>query len=77
MHGDGFANDEAIADQFADRLARVGVGDLVDFVGVEPDFAFAAADHGGREALLCPQIDPVGNQASVQRRNRVVDGARP
>lgn len=52
VHGDGLADDQAIADELADGLARVGVGDLAHLIGVEPDLALAAADHGGGEALL-------------------------
>ena len=58
MHSDLLANDEAIGHELADRLAGVGIGDLVHFVGVEPDLAFTAADNGGREALLGAEIDP-------------------
>lgn len=59
VHGDGLADDEAIGDELADRLAGVGVGDLVNFVGVQPDLALAAADYGRREALLRAEVDPV------------------
>jgi hypothetical protein len=59
VHSDGLADDEAIADEFADCLTGIGVGDFVHFVGVEPDLALAAADHGGGEALLRPEVDPV------------------
>lgn len=52
MHRHGLADDQAIGDELADCLARVGVGDFVDFVGVEPDLAFAAAGHGGGKTLL-------------------------
>jgi len=52
VHGDGLADDEAILDELADGLARVGVGNLAGLVGVEPDLALAAADNGGRKALL-------------------------
>ena len=45
MHGSLLADDEAIGDEFADGLAGIGVADLVDLVGVEPDFALAAADY--------------------------------
>jgi hypothetical protein len=61
VHGHRLANDEAIADQFSDRLSRVGIGDFVDFVGVEPDLAFAAADDGRREALLGGEVGPKWN----------------
>ena len=59
MHGHGLADDEAIADELADGLAGVGVGDLVHLIGVEPNLALAAAHHGGGEALLGAKVDPV------------------
>jgi hypothetical protein len=58
VHGDGLADNEAIADQLADGLARVGVGDLAHLIGIEPDLALAAADHGRRKALLGTEVDP-------------------
>ena len=65
VHGDGLADDEAIGDEFADGLAGVGVGDFAHFVGVEPDLALSATDHGGREALLSAEVDPVKHAGSV------------
>ena len=59
MHGDLLADNEAIGHEFADGLAGVGVGDLTDFIGVEPDLALTAAGHGGRQALLRAEIHPV------------------
>lgn len=59
VHGDGLADDEAIAHKLADGLAGVGVGDLVDLVGIEPDLTLATANHGGGEALLGAKVDPV------------------
>lgn len=59
VHGDRLADDEAIADELADGLTGVGIGDLVDLVGVKPDLALATADHGGREALLGAKVDPI------------------
>lgn len=59
MHGNRLADDEAIAHKLADGLAGVGVGDLVDLIGIEPDFALATANHGGGEALLGTKVDPV------------------
>lgn len=58
VHGDRLLDDEAIAEELADGLARVCVGDLVDFVRVQPDFALTAARHGGCQALLRAKIDP-------------------
>lgn len=52
MHRHRFADDQSIGNEFADGLARVGVGDFIDFIGIEPDLALAAAGHGGGEALL-------------------------
>jgi hypothetical protein len=57
--GDGLADDQAIADELADGLARVGVADLVDLVGVEPDLVLADTDDRGGQALLGSEIDPV------------------
>jgi hypothetical protein len=45
VHGDGFADNKAIADEFADSLAGIGIGDFIDFVGVQPNLAFPAADY--------------------------------
>lgn len=58
MHGHRLVDDEAIAQKLADGLAGVGGGDLVNFIGIEPDLALAAADHGGRQALLGAKVDP-------------------
>lgn len=59
VHGDGLADDEAIADQLANGLTGVGVGDFAHLIRVEPDLALAAADHGRREALLGTEVDPI------------------
>ena len=58
VHGDGLLDNEAIADELADGLTGVGVGDLGHLIGVEPNLALAAADHGGRKALLGAKVDP-------------------
>ena len=73
MHGDGLADDEAIGDELADRLAGVGVGDLVHFVGVEPDLALSAADNGCRKALLRAEVDPRGIERQYVDFGAVVD----
>ena len=59
MHCDGLADDESIGNELADGLAGVGVGDFVDFIGVEPDLALSAAYNGRRKALLRAEVDPV------------------
>lgn len=60
MHGDRLADDEAICNELADGLTGVGIGDLADLIGVEPDFALSATDDGCRQALLGGEVDPVG-----------------
>jgi len=52
VHGDLFADDEAIGYELADGLAGVGVGDFIDLIRVEPDLALTAARNGGGEPLL-------------------------
>ena len=59
VHGDGFADNEAICDEFSDGLTGVGVGDLAGLIGIEPDLALSAADDGGRQALLGCKVDPI------------------
>ena len=66
-NGDGLADDDGIGNEFADRLARVGVGDFVDFVGVQPDLALAAADDGGGETLLGAEVDPEEGRKMLAR----------
>ena len=56
MHDGGFFHDEAIGIELADVLAGVGVGDFGRFIGVEPDFASAAAEDLGGQALLRAEI---------------------
>ena len=58
MHRDLLANDETIRHELADSLTGVGVGDFVHFIRIEPDLALAAANDGGREALLSAEVDP-------------------
>ena len=67
VHGNWLADDEAIGDEFTDGLAGIGVADLVDFVGVEPDLSLAAADDRGREALLSTKVDPRRRGKRCQR----------
>lgn len=76
VHGDGLADDEAIADELADGLAGVGVGDLIHLIGVEPNLALAAAHHGGGEALLGAKVDPVWckKKQSVSMKSKPIGG---
>ena len=52
MHGHWLADDEAVADHLSDGLAGVGIRDLVDFIGIEPDLALATANDRRSKALL-------------------------
>lgn len=62
VHGHRLADDQAIADQLADGLPGVGIGDLSHLIGIEPDLPLPAADHGGREALLGTEVDPISSE---------------
>ena len=68
VHGDGLADDQAIADQLADSLAGVGVGDFAHLIGIEPDLALTAADHGRRKALLGGEVDPIQRRKNQSQR---------
>lgn len=52
VHGDGLADDEAIGEEFADGLTRVGVGDFAGLVGIEPNLALATVCHRGGKTFL-------------------------
>lgn len=67
VHGDWFADDEAIADELADGLSGIGVGDLIDFIRVEPDLTLATTNHGGSQSLLSRKVDPVRLRMVVSR----------
>lgn len=66
MHRYGLADDEAICNELADGLAGVGVRDLADLIGIEPDLALSAADDGGRQTLLGSEVDPVERRSQLQ-----------
>jgi len=59
VHGDRLLDDESIRDELADSLAGVGIGDLVDFIGIQPDLVLAASQDGCGKSLLSSQVDPV------------------
>ncbi len=58
VHGDGLLDDEAIGNELADGLAGVGIADLADLIGIEPDLSLADAEDRGGQALLGGEIDP-------------------
>jgi len=66
VHGDGLADDEAICNELADGLARVGIGDLAGLVGIKPDLALSTAYDGCRKALLGGEVDPIVRKESVR-----------
>ena len=59
VDSDGFADDESIGNEFADGLARVCVGDFINFIGIEPDLALATSNDGGRKTFLGTEVDPI------------------
>ncbi len=58
VHGNGLLDDEAIGNELADGLAGVGIADLADLIGIEPDLSLADAEDRGGQALLGGEIDP-------------------
>lgn len=58
VHGDMFAYDEAVGYKLSNRLARVGIRDLRNFIWVKPDLALATANNGGGKPFLCTEVDP-------------------
>jgi hypothetical protein len=58
VHNHGLLDDEAIGDELADRLARVGIADLAHLVRVQPDLVLAAAEDRGGQPLLGCEVDP-------------------
>lgn len=58
VHCNRLANDETIGHELANGLARVGIANFIDLVGVEPDFSLAAADDRRGQALLSSEVDP-------------------
>jgi len=67
VHGNGLLDNESIGNELADRLAGVGIADLADLAGVEPDLALTDAQDGGRKPLLGPQINPIEGEMSAFR----------
>ena len=74
MHRNGLADDEAIGHELADCLAGVGIGDLADFVWVEPDLALAAVAHGRGEALLGAEVRPAWVEWSAKAPWSTIEG---
>lgn len=44
MHGNWLSDDEAIANQFSDRLSGIRILDLVALGGIKPNLALTTAD---------------------------------
>jgi hypothetical protein len=47
-----FLNNKPILDQFANVAARIRQGNFVNFIGIQQNFALAAVQNIGGEALL-------------------------
>ena len=52
VHSHWLFDDKTITDQLSDVLPRVRIGDLADFVGVQPDLLLAALQDARGEPLL-------------------------
>ena len=52
VHSHWLLDHKTVLDELADVLPRVGVGNLVDLVGIEPDLVAAALHRRGGEPLL-------------------------
>ena len=52
MHDGGLLDDEAISEELADVLARVGIADFGCLIGIQPDLALAAVEDLGSKLLL-------------------------
>jgi len=52
VNGLGLLNDQTILDQTTDVLTGVGIGDLVDFIGIHPDLVPPALEDGGGKPFL-------------------------
>lgn len=47
-------DDQPMFDQLPDSTMRVGIGDFIDLIGVQPELLFATANDAGGEPLLKP-----------------------
>ncbi len=45
-------HDETVLDEFADEYSGVGLSDLFDFIGIDPDSLESAFKYFGSDALL-------------------------
>lgn len=52
MHNGGLFDNEAITVQTGNIPTRVGQGNFINFIGIQPNLAFAALEHGRRQAFL-------------------------
>ena len=50
MHNSRLLNHETVLHELADILSRVGIADLIDFIGVQPDLSLSTLEHGGRKS---------------------------
>jgi len=52
VHNGGLLDDQTILDESSHLMPRVGVGNVLVFIGVQPDLVFAALHDSGGEPLL-------------------------
>ena len=57
MDNRGLFDDQTIAMKTVDVAAGVHQGNLVDFIGIQPDLALSAFQYGRSKAFLKTEID--------------------
>ena len=62
VHDGGFFHDEAVGVEFSNILSGVGVANIGGFIGIEPDFALAAAENFGGKGLLGTEVGHSGGR---------------
>lgn len=58
VDGGGLLDDGTVSVQFSNSLTRVGSGDLVGLVRVQPNLSLTNANDAGRESLLGSKVSP-------------------
>merc|ERR1719304_34505 len=69
VDSDRLLDDQTILDELADVLTRVGVGNLVDLVGIQPHLVLATFHDVSGKALLQPQGTHRGNRRLLSCRS--------
>jgi hypothetical protein len=54
----GLADNKTILYELTNVSTRVGVGDLIDLIGIEPNLSLTTLEDGGSETLLDKKANP-------------------